>query len=177
MLVERHGGDVTHAERLALYRSEILHEVDRMALRVGALLRQARAEMPEQFVGWVTNDLPFGLDTAKRMMAISEAYEKLDRAVLDQLPRPWQALYALRALPADELQRAIEAGQITNDMTTAEAQAVARLYRTGGSGALSSRSRHHRADIAAGALMEFTPNDMNPHVLRALRRWLSGAES
>ena len=160
---------------MARYKAAIIGEVDRMALKVGAILRAARAEHPETFRAWVENDLPFGLDTAKRLMAISEAYEKLPAATLEQLPRPWQALYALRALPLGELQAAVDAGVVTAGMTENEAKAVARRWRTGTSAPMSSTTRHHRADIAAGALMEFTPADMNPYVLRALRRWLGDA--
>lgn len=69
-------------------------------------------------------ELPFGTDTARRLMAISEAYEKLAPEKLAMLPRPWQALYALRALTADELQRAMEAGEITPDMSERAAKGV-----------------------------------------------------
>ena len=92
-----------------------------MALKVGAILRAARAEHPETFRAWVENDLPFGLDTAKRLMAISEAYEKLPAATLEQLPRPWQALYALRALPLGELQAAVDAGVVTAGISVGSA--------------------------------------------------------
>lgn len=151
----------------------IIAEVDRMALKVGTILRQARAEHPDAWRNWVDTELPFGLDTARRLMAISEAYEKLPAEMLAQLPRPWQALYALRALNAEQMQVAIEAGVITPDMTTEQANEVARRWKTGSGGALTARGRMHRADVAAGALMEFTPSDLNPHVLRALRNWLS----
>jgi len=143
-----------------------------MALRVGAILREARAAHPETFREWVETELPFGTDTARRLMAISEAYEKLPADKLAMLPRPWQALYALRALSPDELQQAMEAGEITPDMSERAAKGLARRWRTGSSGALTSTGRHHRADIAAGALMEFSPADVNPHVMRALQRWM-----
>lgn len=144
-----------------------------MALRVGALLRAARRDHPERFKDWVENELPFGLDTARRLMSISEAYSRCTAEQLANLPRPWQALYALRVLPADELQAAIDAGVVTPDMTTEQAKAVARRWRTGKSEPMTSVARHHRADIAAGAVMQFSPSDLNPHVLRALRRWAS----
>jgi hypothetical protein len=147
-----------------------------MALRIGALLRAARVECPETFTAWVEFDLPFGLDTARRLMAISEAYEKLPAEMLEQLPRPWQALYALRVLPPDEMRALTEAGVITPDMTTEQARQAARRWKTGTGAALTSNSRHHRADIAAGALMEFAPHDLNVHVLRSLRKWLARSD-
>lgn len=143
-----------------------------MAMRVGKLLREARAAHPSRFRAWVENDLPFGLDTARRLMAISEAFETLPKATLDQLPRPWQAMFALRALPAGELQRAVDAGELSPETTERAAKGVARRWRTGSSEPRASVTRIHRADIAAGALMEFTPRDLNPNVLRALRNWL-----
>lgn len=166
--------DVSRAVTLDDYKLQIVNDIDRMALRVGRLLRDARAAHPSTFRAWVDTDLPFGLETARRLMAISEAFETLPKATLAQLPHPWQAMFALRALPPAVLQQAIDAGELSPTTTERAAKGVARRWRTGNTEPLASRTRHHRADIAAGALMEFTPADLNPNVLRALRKWLMG---
>jgi hypothetical protein len=105
---------LTHARQsipdgwtLSDYRDQIIREIDGVALRVGALLRAAKARNPDHFNEWVERDLPFGLETARRLMGISAAYEKLPTEKLRLLPRPWQAMYALKALPS----AVIEAGK------------------------------------------------------------------
>lgn len=171
-LDHRHAPDATPVGALDGYTVQIMAEVDRMALRVGAILREAREAAPHQFRDWVDGCLPFGYETARRLMAISEAYERLPADLVAQLPRPWQALYALRVLPESALRAALESGGLGPGTSEQDAKAIARRWRTGNEGPLTSNARHHRADIAAGALMEFTPRDMNPMVLRALTRWL-----
>lgn len=166
--------DVSRGVTLDDYKVKIVGEVNRAAIRTGDLLRAARDAHPTQFREWVESELPFGLETARRLMAISEAYETLPAATLEQLPQPWQALFALRALPPAALQRAIDAGELSPDTTERDAMKVARRWKTGSEAPLSSVNRHHRADIAAGALMDYKPTDLNPAVLRALRKWLMG---
>jgi hypothetical protein len=167
-----HAPQVTATATLERYKTEIWRAADRMALEVGRLLREAREAAPGEFNRWVEDELPFGLDTARRMMAISHAYESLPTEMIEQLPRPWQALYALRKLPRSELEAAVESGLLGPDTSERDAKTIARRWRTGNGEPLSSNARLHRADIAAGALMEFTPEDLNQYVLRALRRWL-----
>lgn len=171
-LVLAHPQQGSSLATLAEYTAAIFNEVDRMALRVGLLLRSARAEHPADFREWVDTQLPFGFDTARRLMAISEAYETRPAELLDQLPKPWQALYALRVMPDAALQASIASGEIGPETSERDAKRIARRYRTGSAAPLSSNGRHHRADIAAGALMEFTPATLNPAVRRALERWL-----
>lgn len=138
-----------------------------MALRVGALLRAAQELAPKRFASWVESDLPFGLDAARRLIAISKAYERLDPSVLEKLPRPWQALYALRKLTSAQLALGVSQGLIGPTTTIKEAVAFA-------GGGNPDRTRHHRADLAAGALMDCSVDDLHPMVLRALLGWLHG---
>lgn len=138
-----------------------------MALRLGSLLREAQALAPKRFASWVDSDLPFGIDTARRLIAISKAYERLDEATLAKLPRPWQALYALRKLPHDQLRAGVSQGLLGPTTTIRQAVEFA-------GGGQQDRGRHHRADLAAGALMDCQPSDLHPMVLRALLAWLHG---
>lgn len=150
---------------LAAYRDAIVREVDGVALRVGGLLREARALSPERFERWVVNELPFGLETARRLIAISAAYEKLPPETLRGLPRPWQAMYALKELPAAHLARAVEAGEIAPDMTVAAARDYARRVRR------NDIRTYKTADMTAGRLMRCQPSDLSTVVLDALREW------
>jgi hypothetical protein len=148
------------------YRDAIVREVDGVALRVGKLLRDARMEHPARFDRWVVNELPFGLETARRLMAISAAYEKLPPETLRSLPRPWQAMYALKQLPPAVLQRAVEAGDIHPDMTVEAAKHYARAVRS------KSYKVYKRANTTAGRLMRCQPSDLSSSVLDDLREWV-----
>lgn len=153
---------------LADYRDRIIREVDGVALRVGKLLREAKAVDPDDFNRWVEEELPFGLETARRLVAISVAYEKLPPEQVALLPRPWQAMYALKALPMSVIANGIEDGTITPKMTVREA----RKFAAGVSG---RGSRVSRADVAAGLLMQFGAHELSPSVRHAVRAWLQRA--
>lgn len=160
---------------LADYRSQIIREIDGVALRIGALLREAKARNPDTFNAWVESELPFGAETARRMMGISAAYEKLPNEKLAQLPRPWQAMYALKALAPAALDAGIESGEINPDMTVKAAKQYAsrmRGYRPDVIAPLGT-GRTTRADITAGMLMQFSALELSPGVRRALTLWLS----
>lgn len=148
------------------YRVSIEAEVDRMVLSVGRLLCEAKAAHPDRFNDWVENDLPFGLDTARRFMAIFVAYEHLPPETLAKLPKAWQAMFALRRLPQAELEQGITDGAIHPGMTTDEARRYRRVIERTPPG-----SRYTPADLTAGKLMDFDPNDIDEHVWRALITW------
>lgn len=149
------------------YRTQIMAEIDGVALRVGRLLREAREACPVEFTRWVQDDLPFGAETARRLIAISAAYEKLPAATLRGLPRPWQAMYALKELPTSTIVAAVEQGEIKPEMTVDAAQQYARQWR--GTGA----NIHRAADAAAGRLLRLTPADLSVPVRESLRTWLA----
>jgi hypothetical protein len=147
-------------------RSAIYREIDGTALRVGNLLRDAKRIDAYGFNGWVETSLPFGVETARRLMAIATAYEKLPTDTLAGMPRPWQAMYALKALPPERLAAGVQSGAISPSMTVSQAKAYARTER----GVSSVRAK--RCDAAAGALMQFAPNELSPGVRAMLERWL-----
>ncbi len=172
------GVTVTHVPQgtapatLDQYASAISDELDRMALRVGALLAAAKAEHPASWAAWVEEALPFGLDTARRLVAIHEAFSTRPPELIAQLPRPWQALYAIRRLSDADLQSAVASGELSPSTTVKATVATARRWLTGNAAPRSGPLRTVRADLAAGALMEFTPADLDPAVRRALTSWL-----
>lgn len=152
------------------YRDAIVAEVDGVALRVGRLLREARDVDPDFFPRWVDVELPFGYETARRLMAISAAYEKLPTELLRDLPRPWQALYALKELPSEKLVAAVKAGKLSAATTVAQSKAFARQARGGQEFYL-----YKRANLTAGRLLRCSPKDVKPKVREALQEWLDRA--
>jgi hypothetical protein len=169
-------------DRLDEIEREVYSEVDRMCLRVGALLHEARQLAGRQFPSWVEHNMPFGIDKARRLIAIHLAYSELPEETVAQLPRPWQALYALRAR-APQMPELIASGEVSTEMTVVQSRVLARRwssntppatdeprgYRPGG-------SRFRTADTRAGDLMNHSPDDLSAPVRESLVRWLSRAE-
>lgn len=149
------------------FRSAIIKEIDGTALRIGRILREAREACPQDFGRWVERDLPFGHETARRLIAISAAYEKLPPETLRGLPRPWQAMYALKELPPGNLAVAVKHGELTPNTTVEEAKTFARVWR-----GRETMSMYRKADATAGRLLRLSPSDLSPPVLESLRRWL-----
>jgi hypothetical protein len=161
--------------RLVEIEAEVYETVDRMCLQVGALLHEARTLNPTGFEEWVAERMPFGLDKARRLIAIHLAYAELPEDVRHNLPRPWQAMFALRHWAGGKLDEAIESGEVGPDTTVDQARALAKKWtndsRTGDEESLTAR--YKAADLAAGKLMAHDPADLNPDVFRALSRWMS----
>lgn len=146
--------------------------IDRMCLRVGALLVEARAEDPANFKTWVNERMPFGFDKARRLIAIHLAYSELPPDKVAQLPRPWQALYALAPYAQGRLIEALESGEIGPDTTQAQAIERARSWSNSQRKADPVEARYAAVDRRAGALMELNADDLNEFVREALIRWL-----
>jgi hypothetical protein len=153
------------------YRTQITREMDRMVMRVGELLHRARLAHPDRFWTWVDTELPFGRDTAKRLIAIWRAYHELPPEMVARLPQPWQAMFALRNIPRRELEAAMDAGEITPTTTVRQAISWVQARRDReGRPALGSRS----VDRLAGALMRHRFTDLDPLVGKMLQRWVIG---
>lgn len=158
--------------RIDEIEDEVYLTVDRMCLRIGALLIEARSIEGDGFKAWVTKRMPFGWETARRLIAVSIAYSELPKEKIDQLPRPWQALYALAPFANGRLLQAIEAGEVGPDTTTSQARDAARAWRsTHTRGA--DRNPMALADRRASALMEFAADDLNDITFKALSRWVA----
>ena len=123
-----HAIDVTpQPTTLEEIKEQIFETIDRAAMRTGELLHLARQKLSKRdFERWVTEELPFGVDTAKRLRAVYLAHSELPPKVLSSLPRPWQAMYALAAVPRSELEAAVSDGRLQQDMTVEQTRAVAR---------------------------------------------------
>lgn len=161
------------SSRLDEIADEVYHTIDSMALKVGALLVEARDINPKGFKEWVENELPFSYETARRLVAIHLAYAHLPAQVMSELPQPWQALYALRHWTGGRLQQAIESGEVHSKMTRSQAEAKARDWSKTDVPLRQRGRQFSNADLAAGKLMALNKNDLSAPVLRALQRWLS----
>jgi hypothetical protein len=151
-----HSQNRTVATTLDEMTVEIFETVDRMVMRVGELLERAWQMYPDDWKRWVVEDLPFGLDTARRLRAVYLAYKHLPPEKLAQLPRAWQALFAIRHLDHEAL---IATGEIGPGTTVQGALAVV-------------RGRFTDADVTAGRLMSYSPTQLSDDVLDQLRGWL-----
>ena len=174
-------GSVTHlhqsTSRLDQIEDEVYSSIDRMCLHVGALLAEARALNPAGFKRWVDERMPFGYDKARRLIAIHLAYRELPPDKLQQLPLPWQALYALAPYAKGRLIDALESGEIGPDTTQAEALTRARHWSNHHRPSDPLTARYSTADTRAGALMEHAASELNPYVREALVRWLGRAST
>ena len=168
-----HLSDTTPAlDDLGDITSAIYATVDRMALRVGELVDRGRrvAGTKREYERWVREDLPFGLDTAKRLRAIYLAYEELPPAVLERMPRPWQALYALVAVDRPVLEAAVADGRVRPELTVEETRELARDLR-----GQPSRPRS-RLDGLVERITAFPVEDLSQSAQERLWCWLGGGE-
>lgn len=101
-------------------------------LNVGRLLVAAKeacehGEFMRLFKGHdkaVSEPLPFGIHTADRLMAIATKPAIADCAHAHTLPQSWGTLYELTKLDDEQIVAGIKAGEITAEMTRAEASAL-----------------------------------------------------
>ena len=72
----------------------------------------------------VSEPVPFGEKTAQRIMAILQRDSISNGAHAHHLPQSWMTLYELSHLEDEQIIAGIKAGEITPDMTRAEAAAL-----------------------------------------------------
>ena len=152
---------------------------DTAALTIGAELIEAKREHPGQFMTWVAEALPFGIDTAERLMAVTRTFANADPEVLASLPRARTTLFALTRLPADRLRQAIESGEVTPHTTYREALALRDAAESEWEPVdmpepQPSQASEPRitADIVAKELLRFPVGALSDDYVVRLRRWL-----
>ncbi len=153
-------------EGLREITEQIYTEIDRMCLRVGAMLHRARCEFPDRYDTWVETCLPFGADKARRLRMVHLACESLPAETLERLPRPMQALYAISRLPTSKIIESVDSGVIHQGLSTRATVAVVR----GLSG--KETARFSEADIIAGKLLARPPGTLAPDIRARLAEWL-----
>lgn len=159
-------------------RARAIYEAyENCAITIGGHLIAAKEEHPGRFTAWVDENLPFGIDQAERLMAITRCFANADDATRASLPSAKSALFELTRLPADRLKLAIEQGDVHPEITTREARRLARgddepypLEPIPPSPASDPRIG---ADIVARELMRFPREQLSADMERKLRTWLS----
>jgi DNA-directed RNA polymerase subunit RPC12/RpoP len=97
-------------------------------LEVGRLLIEAKAGLVHgEFLAMVEGELPFGVNTADKLMRIARHPVLSNSEHVHNLPPSWGTLYDLSRLPVPLLQQAISDGRITPELSRSD---VARLGST-----------------------------------------------
>ena len=155
---------------LEVRRERIMAVLERTALDIGVELLAAKDEHPGEFVAWVELSLPFGLDKAERLMAITRTFATCDESTRQFLPPAWSALYELTRLPSDRLRQAIDVGEVRPDMTVAAAKALVRANP-----GESSRGTRLSADIVAVELTRYPRSELSPEAAARVAAWMRGS--
>lgn len=152
----------------------ISQSYDRCAIEIGNELIHAKAEHPGRFTEWIADSLPFGIDQAERLMAITRCFATADPETKAALPTPKSALFELTRLPADRLQTAIANGDVHPGITTREARQLVNGDKVDLPETKPSQARETRigADIVAKELMRFPRGQLSDDYVIQLRRWL-----
>lgn len=163
-------------------RDHILAIVEGAALDIGAELLAAKREHPGQFMDWVARELPFGIDKAERIMAVTKAFAGAPPEVQEALPPAWTTMFELSRLPTGFIQEAIGSGKVTPTMSRADARKLV----TGSAEPREPASPVHRkpststgesgfrvgTDAVAHELMRRDPTELPSATARLLQQWL-----
>lgn len=158
----------------------IYGHMNEACFEIGHELIAAKMEHPGRFMEWVEDSLPFGIDKAERLMAVTRAFATAPPEMREALPNPYTTLFELSRLPAERLQRAIESGEVTPDTTYREARALrdaaespewerVEMPEVTPSPAAEPRLS---ADLVAKELMRYPASRLSGEMIVALRRWL-----
>lgn len=105
-------------------RQRIVATLESAAIDIGRELIGAKKDHQGCFLRWVEDELPFGIDKAERLMAITRAFDNADPEIRQALPSAYTAMCELARLPHDRLRAHIESGDVHPDMTVREARAL-----------------------------------------------------
>ena len=163
-------------------RERIIAHVEKAALDVGAELLAAKADHPGRFLDWVATSLPFGVDKAEKLMAITRAFGAADEATRRALPPAWTAMFELSRLPIETVQTSIESGEIHTQMTVADARELVSGHRDppkqlpprpkGGPKPGFDPNVRIGADQLARELLRCRRDDLSDALATQIRAWL-----
>lgn len=137
-------------------------------LDIGADLQYAFEHHRADYEQWVTEELPFSLDTARRFRMIHKAFMHLPQETLDRMPRPWQAAYAISRLEPKQITAAVDSGEIHENLTVAATNEIVRSLQGN-----AVQPRHSPADILVGKLVTQPVTSLGDEAEALLRRWLT----
>lgn len=162
-------------------KATIISIIEGAAIDVGDQLIRAKAEHPGEFMAWVEAELPFGIDKAERLMAVTRAFGSARPEVLAALPPAYSTLFELARMPTEHLNRAIDEGKVNPEMTYRQASDLRRGNDEDPPGPVDlpppspSPTSQPRiaADVIARELMRFPRSQLSGEVEVALRRWMA----
>lgn len=170
-------------QALSDYREAIIEVLNQSAIDIGNLLIAAKYRHPRRFEAWVDEELPFGVQTARRLMAISRGLRDLPPEKRELLPSPASTLYTLTTMDPEILESHMESGEIHPKMTNKQALALARAnpaplpaprdWKSGPPPGTRVKSRP-RASLLIGQLMRYRPEEVDPTNMARLKEWLAG---
>lgn len=145
----------------------ILDTMERAFLEVGRLLQEAWVLHRPMYDQWVTECLPFGLNTAQRLRMIWRATQELPPETLARLPKAWQGAFAVTRMPPEQLVAAVESGEVHPAMTVKQAVEYSRS-------ALGRGTRFcSETDIVAAKLCSLPRLALSDETRRRLQVWLN----
>lgn len=104
-------------QRWATWITNAWNAARESVFEAGRQLIAAKAGLPRgQFLAMIADDLPFGPDTAQRLMAIARDPRLANTAHARLLPTSWFTLYELTKLPDDMLAARIADGSIRPEL-------------------------------------------------------------
>lgn len=179
---------MTAVARLTLTLAErtqrIMDVLSASALAIGEELLMAKREHPGEFMAWVSDCLPFGIDKAERLMAITRALSVADPETRLQLPPAWSALYELSRIPAPQLAVLVERDEVTPATTVREAREFAQAYcpapqpvdlPTPAPYVPLPEVADHSTDLIALNLLRADRDKLSEDIAERVGRWLHGS--
>ena len=152
-------------EALEGYTRRVYAAIDSMAIELGRVLTEVHELFPKAYEHWVETELPFKLDKARRLRMVYRMVTELPAEIQTQLPRPWQALYALSRAPSGALTSAVEAGIVHPGLSVAETNRVVAEMKGG--------TRHFTdVDLIVGKLVTRDVEHLGSVAREALLAWL-----
>lgn len=110
-------------------------------IETGRRLDEAKAKVGHGNWLPLVSLLPFSERTAQRYMAIARHPDLSNTTHVSDLPASWGTLYVLAQLPAGEIPKRIEAGEITPELDRATAQQWVSIYGAARQEALNAWSQ------------------------------------
>ena len=147
-VIER--GELTTAGDFASAITERWQDSVAAIIDAGRLLLEAKAALSHgEFTPMVENSLPFGRQTAFRLMAIAEHSILSNVTHVQHLPSSWGTVYELTKIPDEPLQQMLGDGTIHPDIRRSEVVKLRRLLlraETGDPGPIEGKFRVFYAD-------------------------------
>ena len=122
----------------------MLTVLDAACLALGERMELASRGSLDEWNWWVERETPFTVEEGRMLRAVFLAHRLLPQETVDNLPRPWQALWT------------IPAGRIGRGMPRS----------------MQATKRAATGELLAARLLQGSPNDLSTDVVGALAAWL-----